>query len=202
MAVSAEARRAMDLMEGIAAAKEGGDDAELWRGIASRVIADLNEAGEHAAVRVVSAMLAGLWSRLPDRNGAPEPPRVSKTGNETADMIAAGLARSLAAAGLGRARSARYAERIRGSFAVAYGGDPREAPRAAELTPREQYERATERWGAAAASLAQARAASARMLAEAQAALDAAAMRLREFESSPGVPRDEYREVAGGGGDS
>lgn len=199
--ISTEAGRAIELLSGITACKEGGQDASLWHGIMARAITDLDAEGNHAGVVTLVGLLADLWNRIPDTGaGLPLPP-VSKTGNEVADMVTGQLARTLRISGMSEASAVRNAERIRRVYARVYGDEDhaREMP-VAEMTPQEQYERACERFGAASEAYARVKAATQQMMREAEDEYDAAQAHLRAFEKSPGIPRDECNEAVSGSG--
>jgi hypothetical protein len=64
MAVSENATAAFSLLRGLA---DQGNDAAWWQLVLTRVIADLDGAGEEDGVAVIRMLLAALWSEEPGR---------------------------------------------------------------------------------------------------------------------------------------
>jgi hypothetical protein len=68
--------RALTLISGIETCKQV--DPGFWQSVATRIVMDLDERGEHDSVRMVADMLADVWNRLEGKRGvaslAPPPP--------------------------------------------------------------------------------------------------------------------------------
>lgn len=71
--ITREAARALDIINGIELCKRPGE--EMWRGVATRIVADLGQRGEPGddrALRLIREMLFDLWNRLPDKDKGAE----------------------------------------------------------------------------------------------------------------------------------
>lgn len=195
--IGEKAARGLTLASGIHDVKEGGGEASLWYGIVARILVDLDEDGNQDGAATVAGLLAGLWDALGEAPGSPGGLlRAAPTGNEVADVLTGELARGFAASGMSNESALRNAERVRRVYRRAYERDDQAREVPLELTPAQRYENACARFSEAAAALARVREAVSRMSEEAESEYRESRARLREFEKSPGIPKDEYNEGA------
>jgi hypothetical protein len=188
-----KAGNALTLAAGIRDLKGAGDQVSLWYGMITRILLDLDRAGNQAGVTEVTRLLAGTWNELTDKGGGCVPVSVRPSGSEAADMVTAELARAFGELGMSPEGALRNAERIRRVYQLAFTADNgREAPPV--LTPAQRYENAVARFGDAAATVHRAREAARQMTEDADREYAEAMAWLRTFEKSPGIPKDEYLE--------